>query len=117
MTETLFNEADVIYNYTRQQAIEDGVLADVTPIAKMQGFKFPVALTTGVYAEVIEDPDAQAEAFNLRQLLTQLHLYIKLGKANGDRLDFSFNGHELYSLCHAGDNFEPVITIMLIGED
>ena len=34
----------VIYAYTRAQAIEDGVLADVTETAKEAGFKLPVAV-------------------------------------------------------------------------
>ena len=39
----LFGE--VIYTYTRAQAIEDGVLIDATEMAKETGFKWPVALT------------------------------------------------------------------------
>src|SRR4051812_27741843 len=36
---------EVIFAYTRKQAIEDGVLVDVTETAKEAGFKIPVALT------------------------------------------------------------------------
>jgi hypothetical protein len=45
---------EMIYSYTRQQAIEDGLLVDVsnTPEAKEVGFKAPVCLTRGVYALV-----------------------------------------------------------------
>jgi len=42
----------VIYTYTREQAIEDGQLLDVseTPEAKEAGFRVPVCLTVGVHA-------------------------------------------------------------------
>ena len=34
---------EIIYAYTRAQAIEDGVLADVSEVAKEAGFRYPVA--------------------------------------------------------------------------
>ena len=36
--------------YTRQQAIEDGVLVDVTALAKETGFRIPVAFTAAVWS-------------------------------------------------------------------
>ena len=44
----------VIHMYTREQAIEDGQLVDVseTPEAKEAGFRVPVCLTVGVHALV-----------------------------------------------------------------
>lgn len=46
-----------IYSYTRQQAIEDGILVDITNTkeAKEAGFKIPVALTRSVY-DLVEVP-------------------------------------------------------------
>jgi type I site-specific restriction endonuclease len=38
------DENEIIYSYTRKQAIADGVLIDVTELAKEAGFKCPVAL-------------------------------------------------------------------------
>ena len=38
------------------QAIADGVLIDATELAKQAGFRFPVALTTGVWAECVAVP-------------------------------------------------------------
>src|SRR6185437_8267129 len=40
---------EVIYSYTRAQAIADGVLVDVSETAKEAGFKYPVALTRMVF--------------------------------------------------------------------
>jgi len=44
--------AEVIYAYTRAQALEDGVLVDVSEIAKQSGIKFRVALTSTVWGSM-----------------------------------------------------------------
>jgi Family of unknown function (DUF6573) len=48
---------EVIHSYTRQEAIEDGLLVDVsnTPEAKEAGFKASLCLTRGVY-RLVEVP-------------------------------------------------------------
>ena len=42
----------LIHSYTRKQAIEDGVLVDVTETAKARGFVVPVAMTAMVFADI-----------------------------------------------------------------
>ena len=37
------NDRMAIYSYSRQQAIDDGVLVDITEMAQEAGFRFPVA--------------------------------------------------------------------------
>ncbi|WP_419783510.1 DUF6573 family protein [Maridesulfovibrio sp.] len=49
----LFN---VIFSYTRKQAIEDGNLIDVTEQAKETGFKVPVAVSLNLYERYITPP-------------------------------------------------------------
>ena len=44
---------NVIFAYTRKQALEDGVLVDVSGTAREAGFKFPVALTRAVYEDCV----------------------------------------------------------------
>lgn len=44
-----FSDAPVIFSYTRAQAIEDGVLIDLTKWAKETGFRIPVACTSEVW--------------------------------------------------------------------
>jgi len=48
----MFKNAEVIYSYTREQAIEDGVLVDISDseLTKNAGFKVPVCLTSNVHA-------------------------------------------------------------------
>ena len=55
-------EPEVIYSYTRAQAIADGVLIDVTPQAKEAGFKIPVAATAALYHEYIVPPEDTEES-------------------------------------------------------
>lgn len=48
---------ETIYGYSRADAIEDGVLVDVTKTAKEAGIRYPVALTQAVWAAYVEfDP-------------------------------------------------------------
>lgn len=121
---------DVIYRYTRAQAIEDGVLVDVTETASECGFRLPVALTAGAWAECVAvPPDAsgQDEAGRLWDVLNVLR-FAAQGRcgASSNRVDFNVlvqqsEGRskkiDLYALCGPGDNAEPVITIMLTHED
>lgn len=135
MTE-LFGE--VIHTYSRREALADGVLVDVSEMAKEAGFKFPVALTQRLHAEVIT-PDPRAAEFGqsvdgrlwdalhmLRmaiagalpkktynvgpQQVTEYQCYFIM-KARQRRL------LTLKAICGPGDNAEPVITIMLPEED
>ena len=46
-----------IYSYSRSQAIQDGILIDVTPMAKEVGFKWSVAITDTVFHRHIEQTD------------------------------------------------------------
>lgn len=120
-------EFPVIYSYTRAQAIDDGVLVDLSNLAKEAGFKWPVAITCGVY-ELLNDTHQASQSFEGRawDLLMVLHFEIKRSK-NGDVVYFApyFNAsthseprpYKLWSKCGPGDHGEPVITIMLIDED
>ena len=58
----LFGE--VIYRYTRAQAIEDGVLVDVSETAREAGFRWPVAMTSAAWADCV----AWSEEDNQRQV-------------------------------------------------
>ena len=51
---------EVIYSYTRKQAIEDGVLIDVSSMAEEAGFKIPVAITAGVHSLINNIPESKS---------------------------------------------------------
>ena len=127
----LWDDADLIYAYTRAQAIEDGVLVDVSEMAKEAGIKFPVALTAAVYGKCVEVPDGvtgQDEAGRLWDILWVFRT--AAAKFAGDTLLFKLyvRSHNrerldrrdmvtLKAVCGPGDTPEPVITIMLPDED
>lgn len=49
----MFEDTDLIHRYTRAQALEDGVLVDVSETAKEAGFRVPVALTQAAWADCV----------------------------------------------------------------
>ena len=56
-----FEGTPVIFRYTRKQAIEDGVLVDLTPWARETGFVIPVACTSAVWHGYLEPPPGTRE--------------------------------------------------------
>jgi hypothetical protein len=127
--DTFFGPSDVIFSYTRQQAIDDGVLVDLTEWAKETGFRVPVACTAAVWHQYVVPPPGseswgQSERGRAHDLLWMLFLSAR--KQAGSRVDFEvsfLNGQQqqeigkFYALCGPGDQGEPVITIMLPHED
>ncbi|QZT33667.1 hypothetical protein HUR95_15795 [Caldalkalibacillus thermarum TA2.A1] len=119
---------EVIYSYSRKEAIEDGVLVDVTETAKEMGFRFPVAVTRTVWDAILTPSpfdSVQSTSGRLWDCLWMLFLAIKRGNGGGSEIFFSFivnnEGEEklvdLKAVCHPGDMMEPVITIMFPDED
>ena len=91
----------MIYSYTRAQAIEDGVLVDLSDpsftfrpglnILKEAGIKFPVAMTSAAFARVIQDsdeplPPGQDVSGRLWDVLTMFKFYAR--KNGGDTILF-----------------------------
>jgi hypothetical protein len=115
----------VIVSYTRAQAIEDGVLVDVSGWASthemMGGFTIPVALTSAVWA-LVQAPEGSHEDTRGRahdvlwmaSLAARRHI-------DSDRATFTVRiGNEdvrMWIHVGPGDDAEPVATIMLEGED
>ncbi len=126
---SLFESFDVVYTYTRAQAIADGVLFDVTKTAKELGLRFPVALTSNVWYGYIvpREPSnlhCQSIEGRLRDTLYLFHYAAR--EHEGDTLiyevPFVMKGRaqkmvKLKAVCGPGDSGEPVITIMLPFED
>ena len=128
---------DIISTYTRAQAIEDGVLIDVSPIAKESGFnEWPVSMTAGAWADCVawSDTDSQTQVYQdqsgrLYDVIFMAFQAICLSREVGDRLLFRLyrvprDGRSteaeittLKLIVGPGDSGEPVITIMLIDED
>jgi len=119
----------VISVYTRAQAIEDGVLIDVSKMGKEAGIVYPVAVTQRVWNEVVTPDDrsrpyGQSEEGRLWDVLWMLSIaarahhgssvlykVLAIAKARQRRL------YTLKALVGPGDHGEPVITVMFPDED
>jgi len=114
----------VIYSYSRAQAIEDGVLVDLTANFPNDTrlYKWPVACTSPVW-DLIEKASLKIHGgpgpwvwdlcwmsvkAKTKELSPSAHLFV----CTIDRKTYSFK-----AVCGPGDHGEPVITIMLPDED
>lgn len=122
--------AEIVAVYTRTQALEDGVLVDIEDIAKEAGFKYPVAVTQGVFAILKPSKELEAEGQDWVARAWDLLAILRRAIRNsdgGDEVHFAplfileSGGRpepvEMWSKCGPGDSGEPVITVMLRGED
>ncbi|OQZ06787.1 MAG: hypothetical protein B6D36_03220 [Planctomycetes bacterium UTPLA1] len=137
-----FADAPVIFSYTRAQAIEDGVLVDLSEWAKGTGFKIPVACTSEVWHSYITPPQGtrelgQSERGRAHDVLWMLFVAIKRRPSSRDSDSAGQSGAseqllyeviflqaphrhktvELKAICGPGDQGEPVLTIMMPHED
>ena len=121
-----------IHTYSRAEALEDGVLVDVTQAASEAGFVFPVAITAGVWADVNDIPEAKQGIQDVDGRLWDLLFSAaqRCKKSSGKRSDeedglpFDLIMHigaapYYHAKVHLGpgDEMEPVITIMKPNED
>jgi hypothetical protein len=125
----MFEDADLIHRYTRAQALDDGVLVDVSETAKEAGFRVPVAITQTAWADCVhwtEDDSArvvhQDESGRLWDVLWMAGLAAGAARG-GDRTSFNLLRVPRDGKTHQpkpvtllldigpGDEGEPVITI------
>ena len=128
MSDSPFEGMEVISSYSRAQAIEDGVLVDVSQQAREAGFTVPVAMTDTLFNGYIV-PDDRAECQDVNGRLWDVFSVLKFhirGKLNENTIlfDVGFIIKEkqrrlvqLKAMIHGGDKGEPVMTIMKINED
>ena len=120
---------EVIDSYSRAEAIEDGVLVDVSTVAAEAGIRYPVAVTRELRdTYIVPDPRSvrlgQSESGRLWDILWMYRMAVP--RSSGDtlyfRLYFIMKERQkrlvtLKAVCGPGDTPEPVITIMLPHED
>jgi hypothetical protein len=120
----------VVFAYSRAQAIADGVLVDVSKLAREAGINYHTAMTSAVWQKYVTVPDgieAQDEQGRLWDILWMLRCAIQKEKRRDiSHIDFQLlvrNDNRqpeqvtLKALCGPGDQAEPVITVMLPDED
>ena len=119
----------VIHTYGRKQALEDGVLVDVSEMAREAGIKYPTAVTASVwacYVRVPEGVEGQDEAGRLWDILWMF----RHAARSSDECEIRFALHvrnnnrrgspplvTLKAVCGPDDDGSPVITIMKLEED
>jgi hypothetical protein len=122
---------EIIYSYTRAQAVADGVQVEVTKTAQEAGIKFPVFLTRTVFDAYVTVPPnvtGQDEAGRLWDILWMLRFAIQRSRPGADRISVGLyvrNDNrapklvKLIAVCSALDidDPQPAITLMLPDED
>jgi hypothetical protein len=126
VSESIWTDADLIYSYTRAQAIEDGDLVDVTEWASaekgfMGGFTIPVALTRALWAAIEAIPpslegiaDVRGRAHDVlwmaslaaRRGGSDIYFKVILPQRGTRKRNVILRGN-----CGPGDDGEPVITL------
>ena len=123
----LLSKEDLIFVYTRAQAIEDGVLIDVSEKARETGFRYPVAITAALWADINAIPESkswQDPQGRLWDVLFMAQEAIRRSKQGGSallyRLILPIGQSTYYTVklvCGPGDEGEPVVTLLRPEED
>ena len=130
------NFGDVIFTYTRVQALADGVLIDAGALAQEAGFRLAVAITAVAWADCVAWCEAdslhqvhQDETGRLWDVLFMAAHAIRTEAGAGNQRPFRFHrvprdGHSmepapvcLKLVIGPDDDGDPVVTVMLPDED
>ena len=121
------NEWNLVYSYTREQALADGVLVDVTDAARAVGFKVHTAVTATLYHGYVEPPpgvtgEGQSLGGRLQDLLFLVLCSAKKSSPGADRATVRVaflmapgRTETVQVIAHIGpgDHGEPVLTLMM----
>jgi hypothetical protein len=125
---------DVVFAYTRAQALADGVLVDASALAREAGFRWPVALTAAAWENCVAwgpgDTEAQVPqdatgrlwdvlilAAHAARTGTGAMLYFDLHRVPRDGRARRPTLTTLKLILGPGDAGEPVMTILQPEED
>ena len=122
---------DVIYSYTRAQAVADGGQVDVSTVAAEAGIRFPVFLTRSVFDAYVTVPpnvSGQDAAGRLWDIVWMLRFAIRKARPGQSCLPFALHVRNdnlaprlvnLVAMCGPLDidKPQPVITVMMPDED
>jgi len=122
---------EVIFAYTRKQAIADGIQVDVSTTAMEAGIKFPLFLTRAVFDAYVTVPpnvSGQDEAGRLWDIVWMTRFGILRARPGVDRIPVALYVRKdnraarlvkLIAVCGPldMDDPQPAITVMLPDED
>ena len=124
---------DLIYSYSRADALGDGVLIEADPeLCRQAGIRWPVALTDHLWGYIepdnLEEMPGQSVTGRLWDLLWMFTLAAR--RSGGDRISYRvmfqvktdktrprMETLTVIAACGPGDSGEPVITLMLPEDD
>ena len=125
-----FEDFEMIYSYTRKQAIDDGVLIDVSSQARETGFKIPVCVTDHLYhGYVVPSKELQEEGQSTEGRLHDLFMMTQAAAATrweDNRVYYevlfktkprTLETVQCLAVVGPGDEGEPVMTLMLPGDE
>jgi hypothetical protein len=126
----MFENADLIHRYSRAEAIADGVLIDVSAVAREAGIRYPVALTRAAWEKCVAVPPGVAGQDEAGRLWDVVWMLACAARRGGSGPEVRFGVHvrqdneertpplvRLKAVCGPGDRGEPCITVMLPAED
>lgn len=117
-------KTNIIFSYTRKQAIEDGVLIDINAVYpdECKIYKYPIAFTSELW-ELVSGKKAwvwdilfmslHSPTFKMLSESTKLFTLSLPSEAGSNNID----EHTLKIVVSGGDNGEPVITVMFKNQD
>lgn len=127
---------EVVYGYSRSDALADGVLIEADPaMCKEAGIRIPVAISDHLWSVVnpdnIETMPGQSLSGRLWDLLWMFRISVGSRKGQGsDRLTYKVlmqlrregcpvrvEEFQVLAVCGPGDQGEPVITLMFPEDD
>jgi hypothetical protein len=125
-----FADFELISVYPRADALRDGVLVDLTDLAREAGFRIPLAVTEAVYRSYLDpSPELANEGQSFAGRAWDLLQILRFAAAvYPDRSEIHFKvlfvlspgcppePVALKALCHPGDDGEPVLTVLLLNE-
>jgi len=113
---------EVIFSYTRAQAIEDRTLVDVTQVAQEAGFRFPTAITAALWSDIETIPASHSYQEIHGRLWDVLFMAAGNARRNKETSRFAYElilhregveNDTISLICDigSGDDAEPVVTI------
>jgi hypothetical protein len=126
----VLHTAVLISHYTRAQALADGALVDVSPMAAEAGFVWPVAVTQQLWGDIHALPEPLQgiadPAGRLWDVLWMARHAIQSNPGGGLRLEYRvimpvaevpYDEQTIILAAGPGDAGEAVITLMCPGDD
>jgi hypothetical protein len=126
----MFDQRNLIHSYSRAQALLDGLLVDASALAREAGFRYDVALTRAAWERCVSVPEGVVGQDVEGRLWDVVHMLAAAVRRGGEGTEVAFAVHvrnsnrrgtppavELRAVCGAGDDGQPVVTVMLPGED